>query len=72
MPPLASSTVKPSLRRQSTYQAAERYSRQAVSPNSQIDRVHADQSGRLRSTQSRAVAFASDISRLPVRRLGQT
>src|SRR5690606_20813674 len=62
MPPDPSSTEKPSRFRRSTYQAADWYSRQAVSPKSKMVRVQADSSGPDRSTKASAVVSAGVIA----------
>jgi hypothetical protein len=59
MPPLASSTVKPSSRSRATYQAQERYSRQAGSAKFQMVRVQSDRRSRCASTQAWAAVVAS-------------
>src|SRR6059058_900739 len=61
MPPLPASTAKPASASVRTYQAADRYSRNAGSAKSQIVFVQADRSAAFRSTQSRATSLASDI-----------
>jgi hypothetical protein len=52
IPPLPGSTSHPRAESRSTYQAAERYSRQAVSPKSQIVRFQDDHSARCASIHS--------------------
>ena len=56
MPADPSSTEKPSCFSRATYQAADWYSRQAVSPKSKMVRVHADSDGWMPSRQASAVA----------------
>jgi hypothetical protein len=58
IPPEPSSTVKPRFRRSSTYQAEDRYSRQAVSPNSKIWLVQAERSDFKPSTKAIAACSA--------------
>ena len=62
MPPEPSSTEKPSRFIRSTYQAADRYSRQAVSPKSKMVRVQADSSGWMPSIQASAVSCAELVT----------
>jgi len=60
IPPDPSSTVKPSALSRSTYQAAERYSRQAVSPCSKIVAHQSDRSAARAVTWASAVVCAAD------------
>jgi hypothetical protein len=62
MPPEPSSTEKPARFSRSTYQAADWYSRQAVSPKSKMVRVQADSSGWMLSMQASAVSCAEVVA----------
>src|SRR6516162_43229 len=65
MPPLPDSTLKPARRKRSTNHAAERYSRQAGSANSQIVRCHSERACRCSSTQPCASSLTAVMAGSP-------